>query len=66
MPMMLDDFWNPCIDFEKFNFKGFIDLLSKHQLIVIVLDGNNEEQLIDQSCEVGLKHRFFRGEYIPN
>lgn len=65
-PMMLDDFWNPCIDFEKFNFKGFIDLLSKQQLVLIVLDGNNEEQLIDQSCEVGLKHRFFRGEYILN
>lgn len=66
LPMLLDDFWNPCIDFEKFNFKGFIDLLAARQLVIVVLDGNNEERLVDELCEIGLKHRFFRGEYIPN
>lgn len=65
-PMILDDFWNTCIDSEKFNFKGFVRLLSKYQLILIAFDRKIEDQLIEHSCEVGLKHRFFRGEYIPN
>lgn len=64
LPMILDDFWHPCIDFSKLNFKGLINLLSQNQLLMMVLEGNNEEQLLDENIEIGLRHRIFRGEYI--